>query len=287
MFLGIGNPMIESARVDQGLDLFLTYSSTYHVDRSSDWSVAIDLETLIIDLRFKKVIDDKLELSLDVPLISHNDGFMDGFLDWYHNSFGFDDYGRSYRRNDDFLLKIGHNGDLVVEGKPGELAFGDVRIGGKEILYAKDPVISLNGFVDIPTGDADRGYGNGSYDWGLSLLIDKTMGESLLIYINVGYVVTDTYDAKECIDMKDFMFGGLGAEWMYSPNVSLYAQLYVQGSSYEDIGVREIDDSVSILSFGGKYRLRKNLTLEFSFSEDPNTAGAPDFMAVFGTSYRY
>jgi hypothetical protein len=287
MFLGIGNPMIESARVDQSFDMFLTYSSTYHVDRSSDWSVGIDLETLIIDMRFKKVIDDKLELSLEVPVISHNAGFMDGFLEWYHDSFGFDDYGRSDRRNDDFLFKIRHNGNPVVEGEPGELAFGDVRIGGKGILYANDPIISLNGFIDIPTGDADRGYGNGSYDWGFSLLIDKTLGESFMVYTNVGYVVTDTYDAKEDIDMKDFMFGGLGAEWMYSPNVSLYAQLYVQGSAYEDIGVREIDDSVSILSFGGKYRMRKNLTLEFSFSEDPNTAGAPDFMVGFGTSYKY
>ena len=104
---------------------------------------------------------------------------------------------------------------------------------------------------------------------------------------NLGIVFTDKYRGRENIDLRDYLFGGLGIEWMYTRNLSLYTQFFIQDTPFDKTGIREMDEPGSILSFGAKYLVSRDFALELSFSEDPNTAGAPDFMVSLGSSYKF
>jgi hypothetical protein len=286
MFVGAGSPYLDSANVERSVGLNLNYSSIYINRSSDDWSYMIDLEALITELRIKELVYDNLQFSVSIPYIYYYDGALDEYLADFHDTFNFADYGRSERPHNDFLFEVRKNDDLLIEGENGRYALGDILIEGKEILYNKGVLVSLKGFFDIPTGDANNGYGNGSMDWGFSLLADKRIGRGVMLYGNLGIAFADTYEANEDINLNDYYFGGAGFEWMYSRTTSVLAQLFVSSSPY-DSGIREIDGTGTILSLGSKHLVSKKVVLEWSFSEDLNTTGAPDFMFTFGGTYKY
>ncbi|MEC4686398.1 MAG: DUF3187 family protein [Nitrospirota bacterium] len=288
LFLAIGSPSIISAETENSIGLNLMYSSTYLVKTSGDWSFNLDLEAAIMDIQIKRLFfGDSFELSLDLPVISFNSGFLDGFLESYHSAFGFPDYGRSNRPPNDFLFEVTHNGRTVVAGKSGEIALGDIRMGIKKAVYVKDPYVSIYGFVEFPTGDPESGYGNGALDTSVALLVNKGIGDRLMTYFNAGAVFTDSFRGEETIDLEDYLYGAVGVEWLYSGSLSLNTQFFIQGSPFKNTGIRAIDEVATILSLGGRYRINPGRFLEFSFSEDTNTAGAPDFMVGFGYRYKF
>lgn len=287
LFLSAGSPSIISAECKNALNLDFTYSSTYLVDTSNEWSFKMDLETAVMDIQVRKLFGDSMELSLDLPVISFNSGIMDGFLKVYHDAFGFPDYGRSKRPLNDFLFEVTHNGSTVIRGKSGEIALGDLKIGIKKALYIGDPYISIYGFIEFPTGDPKGGYGNGALDGGIALLVNKGLGDRFMTYLNAGVVFTDSFRAEQTVSLRDYLYGGVGLEWLYSKRISLNTQFFIQGSPFRKTGIRSIDEVATILSFGGRYMIDPKSALEISFSEDTNTAGAPDFMAGIGYGYRF
>ncbi|VAX32128.1 hypothetical protein MNBD_NITROSPIRAE02-216 [hydrothermal vent metagenome] len=288
LFLAIGNPSIISAEGEDSVDLNLMYSSTYLVNTSGEWTFNLDLEAAIIDFQIKRLFwGDSVEVSLDIPVLSFNSGFLDGFLEFYHSALGFPDYGRSNRPPNDFLFEVTHNGRTVVAGKSGEIALGDIKVGVKKALYVKDPYISIYGSIEFPTGEPESGYGNGALDTSVALLVNKGIGDSIMTYFNAGAVFTDSFRGEETIDLEDYLYGAAGVEWLYSNTLSLNTQFFVQGSPFRNTGIRAIDEVATILSFGGRYRINPEKSLEFSFSEDTNTAGAPDFMVGFGYRYKF
>ncbi|MGE5893486.1 MAG: DUF3187 family protein [bacterium] len=284
LFLSVGTPPFLSARPEDSFAAHLNYSSTYLIKSSEEWDAEIDLETMLLEFRFTKVVLSGTEISFTIPLISYNSGVLDGFLDWYHDALGFSDYGRSERPLNEFLFRVSHKGEVVIEGESGRLGFGDVQVGIKQPILKGDPYLSLYGYIELPTGDAEHGYGNEDVDWGLLLLIDKDLSRAFTLYLNAGMVFVKSYTAQEEIDLSDYPYAALGLEWVYSESLSANAQVSFQGSPY-DTGIREIDGTASILSLAGRYAFTKHASLELSFSEDLNTAGAPDFMIE--TSYRY
>jgi hypothetical protein len=287
LMLALGSPSLESPRCEDSIGLYFTYSSTYLVDASPGWAFGIDVETSVLELKAKKRFGKSLEAGLSVPLISHTDGFMDGFLEAYHGAFGFRDYGRSERPQNEFLFSVLRGGDGVIMGRGGEIALGDLRASLKGALYAHDPYMSVYGFLSIPTGDPDRGFGSGSFSGGGAVLIEKSLSSRLMGYLNAGYVLAGELKAEEKVPLRDYPYGGAGLEWMYSERLLLNMQFFLQGSPLEETGVEGVDKVPSILSFGGRYVFKEGSAFEFSLSEDPTTSMAPDFMLTVGYTRRF
>lgn len=285
LILSIGRPSLESAHCKDLIDVSLTYSSTYLVQSSDRWSSNLDLEAMLLDFNLRKKVNETTELDLEIPLLSFNGGFLDGFLDRYHTAFGFPDYGRSSRPKNDFMFEIRRNGATVVHGESGSIRQGDLKFGIKKALYLADPFVSISGFIELPTGDSDQGYGSGSIDGGGAILMNKRIGKSLMAYLNAGLIIPGDLKAKEDIELGDYFYGGLDIEWLYSERVSFNVQLFGQESPFGSTGIRALDKAASIFTLGGKYKLDSGSVVEIYFSEDPGTAGAPDFM--LGVGYRW
>jgi hypothetical protein len=74
-------------------------------------------------------------------------GFMDGFLEEYHDTFGFSDYGRSERPKNEFLYEVKRDGALIIQGKSG-VRLGDIRLALKKSLISSDDFgLSVKGDV--------------------------------------------------------------------------------------------------------------------------------------------
>jgi hypothetical protein len=276
LFLYADAQYLESASVESSLSASLSHSSINLIRDSSRWSVGLDMEITELDLRFKKSFSDFIEIGIDLPMISFNSGFMDDFINSFHDTFGLPDYGRSERPENEFLYDVRRRGVSVVQGEGGRIRIGDVRLSLKKPLLTGDPAISVRGDIEFPTGASGEGYGNGSIDTGVSVLVDKDISKKVRAYFNLGTVFPGDLKGNQNINLTEFVFGGAAVEAAFWKHVGLVAQVFVQTSPFPETGISSIDRLAVLLTLGGRYYAGKN-SFELSFTEDPNTAGAPDF----------
>ncbi len=276
IFLHADEQYLEKAAMESSLSFSLSHSSTYTVQSSGRWIIDLDMEITELNLRYKGIVNNFVELNIDVPVLALSAGFLDGFLESYHNAFGFSDYGRSDRPKNDFLYEVREDGELIVKGKTG-IGIGDVR------LALKKPLISSNGFnlsvkadVELPSGKAKTGYGSGNVDAGVSILIDKSISSAVMTYWNFGAVFPGDVKGYRKLNLKNYFHGGAGLEAALGKRFSLLAQVQGQSSIYPKTDLLAVDRAAFLLTFGGRYSSGKS-SAELSLAEDINAAGTPDF----------
>ncbi|HDY89533.1 MAG TPA: DUF3187 family protein, partial [bacterium] len=137
VFIHADQPYLEEAAMRNSMSYSLSHSSTYTVQESGEWIVHLDMEITELNFRYKRIIKDQFEFGLDIPVLILGGGFMDGFLENYHDAFGFPDYGRSNRPHNDFLYEVRKNGELIIQGRSG-VGIGDIRITAKKPLAASE-----------------------------------------------------------------------------------------------------------------------------------------------------
>ncbi len=283
IFLHADQPYLEKASMENSFSASLSHSSTYTVQESGRWLINLDMEITELNLRYRRIIRDFFELDIEVPLLGFSDGFMDGFLDAYHNIFGFSDYGRSARPLHDFLYEVRRNGALVIEGDTG-MGLGDVRLAVKKPLISSDDCsLSVKGDIEFPTGNAKRGYGNGSTDAGISVLLDKSISGNVMTSWNFGMVVPGDVKGHRRLDLKSFIYGGVGLEVALRKTFSILIQIQGQSAIYPETELLAVDRAAYLFAFGGRY-YSGNSSFELSLTEDLNTSGAPDF--IMNLSYK-
>jgi Protein of unknown function (DUF3187) len=275
LFLYVNPPRLESALTENSIAAVLSHSSVFMVKGSPEWSVNLDMEITELALRFKRDIPNFFEIGVEVPFVSFESGFMDGFLDSYHKAFGFADYGRSGRPENEFLYEVKRNGSTVVRGKAGRIGIGDMRITAKRVILGGDPVVSVRAELQLPTGDATEGFGSGTFGGGATLLVDKKLSKKFMSYWNIGAVFPGELKARETVSLRNFLHGGTAIEAALWEKFSILGQVEFQTSPFPKTGIGAIDRISALLSFGGRY-VSGNNNVEFSITEDPNTAGAPD-----------
>jgi len=157
------------------------------------------MEIAEIMIRCKKEVLPSIEVGVEVPVLSFNSGFLDGFLNSYHSSFGFSDYGRRNRPDNEFLYEVQKQGSLVLQGKNGSIGIGDIRFTVKKSLMTGNPALSLKADLELPTGKASEGFGNGSIDGGVSIMVDIKIGERVIAYGNLGVIFPGDLRGREKI----------------------------------------------------------------------------------------
>ncbi len=276
-FVPANQPYLEKAATETSFSLSLSHSSVYVMEDAAHWSSHLDIELTELNFRFKKDLPGLFELGLDVPVLRATGGFLDRPLSWYHDTFGFGDYGRSKRPYNEFLYDIRKDGQPVIEGDSDQAGFGDVRLTAKKKLLEGATAMSVLADVELPTGNARIGYGNGSLDAGIALLLDQELTADLRLYANAGGVLPGKLKALQTVKLEPFGYAGLGLEYLYEPDLALLAQVSIQTSPYPKTGISQFDTPGIVLVLGGRYTARSG-SYELSLTEDPNTSGAPDFV---------
>ena len=282
LFQHLNMPVLESAAIQDSFSVQCSYSSIFFVRDNPRWSVYLDMEWAELNLKYQKTLFNFLEIILELPLLSFNSGFMDNGLDWYHTTFGFPDYGRRTRPANQFLYQVKKDDNLVIAGENGKVGFGDLKISAKKVLMKMDdqPFLSLKAAVELPTGDPDTGFGNGSLDLGLLVQVEKKLTRYLQVTGNLGGVIPGNLKAQTTVELKNYWFGGIGLEVKPWKRLSFLGQISAQTSPFPETGFDFIDNPALILTLGGRYYLDRN-HFELSLTEDLNTSGAPDFIVNF------
>lgn len=259
----------------------MDYTSIFVHERLQGWEALIDMEMTYFCISFDYRLTKNLALSLDVPFVSMNSGFLDNFLEIFHTTFGLPNYGKKRRPKDEFAYFLKKNDRDLFEAQSGGFHLVDSSISVKfSLLDEKQSGIasaSLLYRLKMPTGKKEHGFGSGRYDHGLFLL-SKIRFNPISLYLNPGIMfLSEAETIGSRLPVNTTVFGLIvGCEYPLSKSWSLLAQVNYYTSPFKDRRIPPLDDDSLQLIMGTIYELTPGMSLEFSFSEDLSWA-APDF----------
>ena len=131
---------------------------------------------------------------------------------------------------------------------------GDIELGFKYRFIEETgghPMVGLFPVLEIPSGDADRGLGNGR-TWGkLPVWLQKNW-EPWTTYGGGGYVINPASEAR------NYFFGGWLLQREFGERLTLGGEVFAQERSSKDSG------SFALFNFGGSFKITPNFQLLFS-----------------------
>ena len=178
----------------------------------------------------------------------------------------------------------------VVSRSAGETGLGDIRLSGKMRFVeqvAGKPSFAGVVHLDLPTGDASKGLGQG-----VDIFVGGVAGfdkEKMDFYVEIGLVIAGDYeieneDGKKIAEWErgNYTFLGLGVVWPAKPRWDLFGELYING--YEAAGEKKRDRG-SLLNLGSAFQMSDNLNFKIGglLGLDEQT---PDIGGVISCTYK-
>jgi hypothetical protein len=189
-----------------------------------------DTASGVVNVNLKYGLSKTIELSFDIPLITYPHGFLDTPIEFFHNTFGYANYKRSY------ILK--NQSDLYIKSdsknyyQTGGCALGDISISAKTALYhnrKNNFAVSLAGAVKLPTGNYKMMTGSGYIDFGFELLT-KNQWNNHFIFNNISIVIPNKWKLFTSINPKNIYTWVIGYEYYHNKTWSFIIQHRLQAS---------------------------------------------------------
>ena len=172
-------------------------------------------------------------------------------------------------------------------GNPTEYGLGDIQVGVKyRFLKETDdwPQLGFYPMLMVPTGDTDRGLGNGEAWWMLPIWAQKSWGK-WTTYGGVGYAI------NPAAGRKNYLFGGWLLERKVTEKLTLGGEVYFQGAD-TDTGLPPtlsnaggIFQPTSLINLGGFYDFDEHY--HFLFSAGYSLAGDKYVPGYLGLQYTW
>ena len=266
------------------------YTSLFLFGATPDSSWFMDGELLRASLGASVGLGAGLELGVELPLAHTSGGFLDSFIIDYHDAFGFPDQDRSTSPRDQFLVEASQGGQRVwgmdesgaeLLDVPMQLTW-QVREPGQERLG-----LALRTGLELPTGDQDRGYGNGEVDVAFGGVVDyRQCGVGYAL--NVQHTIAGTPRGARSLglEFQDVTSAALSVELPLSEKVHALIQTEWESSTLRDLGPNIAAHEQLLLWVGARWTPTPDWSFEFAFGEDLLETASPDFTAWLGAEWR-
>lgn len=262
------------------------YSSLWLVGNAPGRQWVMDGEYLRAATTVRYGLGAGIEAAIELPVAHTGGGFLDDFLIDYHDFFGFPDQDRDVAPRNDYDVQLTSAGTSVWGVDRAGLAMLDVPIYATWQVTAptaRGPALAVRAGVELPTGDADAGFGSGEVEPSFGVLADLPV-RHVQLYGHAQYTWAGTPDqaAAAGLQFADVASAGIGAEAPLHDDLNAYVQLAWEQSTLRNFGLSETDDDQALLWVGGRYRIGDDLALEVGFGEDLIALVSPDFTAWVG-----
>lgn len=268
-------------------DLTTSYSSVYNVLSGSSLSENMDMEIMRTALNVDAGLPLGIEAGLEIPFLREDGGFLDAFIQKYHDIFGFPNAGRNLRPNDEFHAQVSRNGTVIYQYRPIGLALSDISLRAKWQWLDEGhlmPALSVLGTLKLPTGKPSRGTGNGNVDGGLGVALQKSLGR-VHTYMNAEWFHAGGLPNLSAHMVHDYMNWMAAAEVSLGRVTSVIAELYGITPIFKGMGRSQWDGPVLDLLIGvqGRYPhliAGQEFHWQLGFIEDAYSGGpSVDFTA--------
>ena len=293
-----GLPTVGDSRTlaagDKELTLVFDLANHYADDSAGNERIVLDGETYRLNLAGRLGIVNRLEIGFELPWLSQNGGFLDGFIENYHDTLGLPQGGRDQAPKGRLLFQYQRGGAdaFLVDGS--NSGIGDVRLTGGIQLYdspgGQPRALALRASLKLPTGDSGDLRGSGSTDLALWLTASrgwKTGSGLWELYGGAGILGMTDGDVLPEQQKNLVAFGSAGAGWRPLQWLTLKVQLDGHTAFYRDSDLDELD-SVSVQAvMGGTLHFSERTALDLGVAEDLVVKTSPDVVFHFALRHRF
>lgn len=269
-------------------DLSLMSSSHAIEQQSDDERLVLDGETTRIALVYRYGLGERLQLGFELPLVSHQSGSLDSFIDSWHDLFDLPEGNRPGRPRDLLEFSYANGGGDSIFFNENSTGIGDIRLlAGWQLSQDAKRSSALHLGVKLPTGDSETLRGSGAVDISIGIAgdYDGLWGsERLNGFYNASAVFIGEPDlfADRYNDVVGQLWAGLG--YRLTPGVELRVQTGLRSALY-DSDLENLGEASATITFGGNFRLSDRVRLSFAIGEDIKVSSAPDVTFLLGLQY--
>jgi len=283
------HPSMETARtVPAGsleLSSDLLYASQEALSEARGYYSLSDGETMRLELSARWGLTDDLELAVTLPFHRMSTGFLDDFIDDFHDVTGLGPVRESNGLfNDDYLLDGQQYGGLPQDS----FDIADLPISLKYALFREDrddpASLSVRAAIELPTGDEERGFGSGFVDGAVGIVGERTLGD-VTIYASVDGVFQGNPDRFEDVGVEvepASVVAGAAIEWRLCDWLVPVMQVDWAPRLLRDSGGRRLRRDRFSWTIGAHIVPCESFRLRLALNEDISVASVPDVTFLIG-----
>lgn len=249
----------------------------------ADTTFLLDTEALRVNLAVSRDLDPRHFVLGEVWAGGTYDGFLDGFLNWYHGLFGIPFPEREGRPRNRFGYRYTPEAEPTVRFRKSGAYLGDIRVGiGRRHDARAQSVLSLT----LPTHTAGEGYRRGTVSVNLLNTFRSPLG-SRIIYegsLNMGY--TPKRGPLEEFQQAFAFLGTSGVRVRTIGPVWSFANFYLHSPYFEGTDAPGLDKWDFTIDFGWIVRTKGGQEIRFGMAEDLWPSG-PAVDAIFRVGYSW
>ncbi len=267
-----------------------TYSSLFLIGQAPTSSWVMDAEYLRAAGTARVGLGGGLELGAELALAHTTGGFLDDFIIDYHDVFGLPDQDRDTNPRDQFLVEGRRGGDVAWSVRRSDVELLDLPLWLTWQLAAPGTDrlgVAVRAGVELPTGDQERGYGNGEVDASAGVVLDYRTA-CVGWYAHAQHTFAGTPDPARRVGLafQDVTSIGLGAELPLGRDLHALVQAEWETSTLRELGPRAAGREQLFLWFGGRWQPDPAWHVEVGFGEDLRGLVSPDFSAWLAVAWR-
>jgi len=215
--------------------LVVEAANSYHSGVSTRQSSALDGETWRTTLALRYGFGSRFEGGVDVPVVHHSGGVLDGFIDSFHQAIGDPKNDGKGNPQDQLHYVYRRDGATVIQVRDDTTSFGDVALSGAWRLPSTEPPersLALRATLKLPTGKEASLAGSGGTEGSLRLAVRdaKTLERwNMTLFASAGalYIGSNTFVGELRCPLAGF--GTIGAGW--SPASWMAVKLQADGNT--------------------------------------------------------
>ena len=267
------------------LRLTLDLANNYTTDSNMRESIILDGESASMKLFGRYGIGSQTEVGIEIPFLIVGGGFLDGFIENFHSTFGFPNAGREFAPRNRLLYRYQRDGITMINLESSSQGLGDVQLmfGWQFYEGAPDKAqrMSLRASLKLPTGDSDNLLGSGSTDLALWVTGDsnfKIPYGQVTLFGTAGAMAMSK--GKILPDQQQSLvgFGTLGIGYSPSDWITLKIQTNAHTSFYRDSDLKQINAASAQLTLGGTLNFSEKTSLDIGITEDIVIATSPELV---------
>lgn len=266
-----------------------SYSSLFLTGEGAGNRFSMDGEILHARWTGTAGLGDGLQLTAEIAGAHTSGGFLDEFVQDWHDFFGLPDQNRDEVQNDLFDVSAELQGQLAWQQREETARLMDLPL---TLTWGAVPPregaigLALRGAVELPTGDDKRGFGNGEVDWALGAVGEwRLPGLSVTGHLQHTWAGTPDQARAAGLEFRNVTSFGLGVEWPVTGGLTALVQTEVETSTLRGLHFDRVSRNQWLLWVGGRGRLATHWFLEVAVGEDLRGFVSPDFSAWLSVAW--
>lgn len=266
---------------EHALRITSEYSSIFENGDVGDERVVLDGEIARTSFAVSLGVGPRTDLEFELPVVYASDGFLDRFVESWHDFFGFPGGGRGERERFGYEMTEEKDGREIYHLEGGVIEFGDVPVVLVQSLQKETssaPAIAARFGLDLPFGSESRGFGNGALEWGAGVLAEKSFGRwTMTGAVDYAFTRRPSSFVGSGVDVKDDLAVQWGLEYRWNDSFSLLGGVLVNSPVTRDFRIKELDRETITADVGFAIDTSERSTLIVGFADDFVAESGPDF----------